>query len=241
MEAEDRRYVDRLGRFVREWQMKGETRRACRNLMQYLEYFQQAGGKIDLEQDADDAVQLMTVHAAKGLEFDHVFVLRLTKGGFPKSARTPVLEFPEALMQEELPAWDYHTQEERRLFYVALTRARERLTLTTVVHARSKPSLFLDDILSSPQLARRARRAIGAQRRGGAGRRKHRAREPLFADAAKRPRVYSRIADWALEYRPPVFEPLQLSPSAIETYQNCPQKHLFALRVGASRRAAARP
>ena len=55
--------------------------------MQYLEYFEQAGGKIELEQDADDAVQLMTVHAAKGLEFDHVFVLRLTKGGFPKSPR----------------------------------------------------------------------------------------------------------------------------------------------------------
>ena len=52
--------------------------------------------------------------------------------------------------------------------------------------------------------------------------------EPLFADAAKTPRVYSRIADWALEYRPPVFEPLQLSVSAIETYQTCPQKYLFS-------------
>jgi CRISPR/Cas system-associated exonuclease Cas4 (RecB family) len=39
--------------------------------------------------------------------------------------------------------------------------------------------------------------------------------------------VYSRIGDWALEYRPPVFTPLQLSVSAIETYQTCPQKHLF--------------
>ena len=184
VEAEDRRYVDRLGRFVREWQMKSATAHLP-ELMQYLEYFEQAGGKIELEQDADDAVQLMTVHAAKGLEFDHVFVLRLTKGGFPKSARTPVLEFPEALMQEELPAWDYHTQEERRLFYVALTRARERLTLTTVVHPRSKPSLFLDDILSAPQLAREhveqsAPKAVGApaERIVPAG-------QPLFADAAK--------------------------------------------------------
>jgi ATP-dependent DNA helicase UvrD/PcrA len=227
VQADDRRYVDRLGRFVREWQMKGETARLS-ELMQYLQYFEQAGGKIELEQDADDAVQLMTVHAAKGLEFDHVFVLRLTKGGFPKSPRASVLEFPEALMQEELPAWDYHTQEERRLFYVALTRARERLTLTTVVHRRSKPSLFLDDILSAPQLAREhveqsAPKAVAAPAEPAA-----RAGEPLFADAAKRPRVYSRIADWALEYRPPVFEPLQLSVSAIEAYQTCPQKHLFS-------------
>ncbi len=195
--------------------------------MQYLEYFEQAGGKIELEQDADDAVQLMTVHAAKGLEFDHVFVLRLTKGGFPKPPKTPVLEFPEALMQEELPAFDFHTQEERRLFYVALTRARERLTLTTVVHRRSKPSLFLDDILSAPQLAREhveqsAPKNIGAPAASAA-----RTEEPLFADSAKRPRVYSRIGDWALEYRPPVFEPLQLSASAIETYQKCPQQYLF--------------
>ena len=65
-----------------------------------------------------------------------------------------MLEFPEALMKEELPKGDFHMQEERRLFYVALTRARERLTLTTVVHKRSKPSVFLDDILSSPQLTR---------------------------------------------------------------------------------------
>jgi DNA helicase-2/ATP-dependent DNA helicase PcrA len=254
VEAEDRRYVDRLGQFVREWQTESDwaalrgsgltSTAPARNqaarlpeFIEYLEYFEQAGGKIELEQDADDAVQLMTVHAAKGLEFDHVFVLRLTRGGFPKPPKTPVLEFPEALMQEELPAFDFHTQEERRLFYVALTRARERLTLTTVVHTRSKPSLFLDDILSAPHLAREhveqsaprnvsapfaASNAAPFEAQGKQGK-----REPLFADAAKKPRVYSRIGDWALEYRPPVFEPLQLSVSAIETYQKCPQKYLF--------------
>jgi DNA helicase-2/ATP-dependent DNA helicase PcrA len=226
--AEDRRYVDRLARFVREWQMKAESARLA-ELMQYLEYFEQAGGKIELEQDADDAVQLMTVHAAKGLEFDHVFVLRLTKGGFPKSQRPAVLEFPEALMKEELPKWDYHTQEERRLFYVALTRARERLTLTTVVHPRSKPSLFLDDILSAPQLAREhveqsAPGVVGAPFAAPSAAQG----EPLFAEATRKPRVYSRIADWAMEYRPPVFEPLKLSLSAIEAYLSCPQKHLFS-------------
>ena len=116
------------------------------------DYFAQAGGQINLEQDTEDAVQLMTVHAAKGLEFDHVFVLRLTHRSFPMAPRTSTLEFPEKLMKEELPKGDFHLQEERRLFYVALTRAKERLTLTTVLHKRSKPSVFLDDILSSPQL-----------------------------------------------------------------------------------------
>src|SRR3989442_7996398 len=52
------------------------------------------------------------------------------------------------------PQGDFHIQEERRLFYVALTRARERLTLTTVVNKYSKPSVFLEDILMEPLLAR---------------------------------------------------------------------------------------
>ena len=108
--AEDRRYVDRLARFVREWQTSSDraastarTRSSSSRLaelMQYLDYFEQAGGKIELEQDADDAVQLMTVHAAKGLEFDHVFVLRLVARAFPITPPKSVLVFPEALMKE---------------------------------------------------------------------------------------------------------------------------------------------
>ena len=62
--------------------------RGWRNSCEYLDYFAQAGGQINLEQEAGDAVQLMTVHAAKGLEFDHVFVLRLTQRGFPMAPRT---------------------------------------------------------------------------------------------------------------------------------------------------------
>jgi DNA helicase-2/ATP-dependent DNA helicase PcrA len=249
----ERRYIDRLAQFLREWQAKSETSRLA-EFVEYLDYFMQAGGQINLEQDSRDAVQLMTVHAAKGLEFDHVFVLRLTSRGFPISPRTSVLEFPEALMKEELPKGDFHTQEERRLFYVALTRARERLTLTTVVHKRSKPSLFLEDLLSAPKMARQnieqsaptvpappetlVRHAEGFLFGGpfdgspdfsipdsvgdslGGG--------PLFSENRRNARVHSRIGKWAAEYRPPVFEPLQLSVSAIESYQKCPQKYLFA-------------
>ena len=63
------------------------------------------------------AVRMMTVHAAKGLEFDHVFVAGLEEGTFP-SLR--VVEDPEGL------------EEERRLMYVALTRARKTLLLSSV-------------------------------------------------------------------------------------------------------------
>src|SRR5579884_2686681 len=92
-------------------------------------------------------IELMTVHAAKGLEFDCVFVLRLTRGDFPTWPRRPEFEFPAELLREGQPQGDFHIQEERRLFYVALTRARDLLTLTAVVNRRQKPSPFLDDIL----------------------------------------------------------------------------------------------
>ena len=152
--AEDRKYFDRLAQFVREWQPKSETQR-LKEFVEYLDYFEQAGGSINLEQESGDAVQLMTVHAAKGLEFDHVYVLRLVQRGFPAGERPRVLEFPPELMKEEQPQGSFHIQEERRLFYVAVTRARHRLTLNTVENKRSKPSPFLDDILMDAQIKRR--------------------------------------------------------------------------------------
>ena len=152
--AEDRKYFDRLAQFVREWQPKSETQR-LKEFVEYLDYFEQAGGSINLEQESGDAVQLMTVHAAKGLEFDHVYVLRLVQRGFPAGEKPRVLEFPAELMKEEQPQGSFHIQEERRLFYVAVTRARHRLTLNTVENKRSKPSPFLDDILMDAQIKRR--------------------------------------------------------------------------------------
>jgi DNA helicase-2/ATP-dependent DNA helicase PcrA len=237
----ERRFADRMAHFIREWEKKSSTARLA-ELIEYFDYFTQAGGQIDLDQDADDAVQLMTVHAAKGLEFDHVFVLRLVHRAFPMGERTAVLEFPEELMKEELPDADYHTQEERRLFYVAVTRARERLTLTTVAHARAKPSLFLDDILSNPQLAREhveqlnpempARMTSEAAAAGAGQDVAVGESSPLFNEARRGSRLHSRIGEWARTYRKPLFEPLKLSASAIETYQSCPQKHLFSYDWG---------
>ena len=77
-----------------------------------------------------DAVSILTVHKAKGLEFDVVFVGSCTKGRFPVTQRGDPLELPAALAKDRLPSGDYHEQEERRLFYVAMTRARDELYFT---------------------------------------------------------------------------------------------------------------
>jgi len=118
--------VTRLAEFVVEWEPKSDTR-GLTEFLEYLDYFDQAGGTVSLEDDVPgDAVQLMTVHGAKGLEFSHVFLLRLNNKAFPATERTRVFEFPAELMKDGAPAEQFHIQEERRLFYVALTRARER-------------------------------------------------------------------------------------------------------------------
>ena len=224
--SEDRKYFDRLAQFVREWQPKSETQR-LKEFVEYLDYFEQAGGSINLEQESGDAVQLMTVHAAKGLEFDHVYILRLVHRSFPAGEKPRVLEFPPELMKEEQPQGSFQIQEERRLFYVAVTRARHRLTLNTVVNKRSKPSPFLDDILMEAQIKRRDIEQIApAPSKEAAAPTET---EPaLFELPERRARVGSRIGEWAASYRPPVPEPLEISPSGIGTLESCPQKFLFS-------------
>jgi DNA helicase-2/ATP-dependent DNA helicase PcrA len=232
--APDRKYVTRLSEFVKEWEPKSETR-SLAEFVEYLGYYSQAGGTISLEDDfPGDAVQLMTVHGAKGLEFPQVFLLRINNKKFPATERSRVFEFPAALMKEGEPAEQFHIQEERRLFYVALTRAENRLTLTTLTEKKAKIPVFVEDILMAPLIKRRDVRQLrpklpeapkttnkDAQTTSDA---------QLFPALAEPPKIFSRIADWALEFHPPTPEPLTLSPSAVSGYRSCPQQYLFSRR-----------
>ncbi|MDD5477171.1 MAG: UvrD-helicase domain-containing protein [Candidatus Omnitrophica bacterium] len=85
-----------------------------------------------VEADLDqDAVNILTIHKAKGLEFRAVFLVSLVQGKFPLPRRSQQIELPDALIKEVLPTGDFHTQEERRLFYVGMTRSKEELYLTS--------------------------------------------------------------------------------------------------------------
>jgi len=77
-----------------------------------------------------NAVNILTVHSAKGLEFPVVFLVNLVSQRFPTTERREQIPIPEKLIKEVLPKGDYHEEEERRLFYVGATRAKERLYLT---------------------------------------------------------------------------------------------------------------
>jgi DNA helicase-2/ATP-dependent DNA helicase PcrA len=234
--SQDRKYVTRLSEFAKEWERKSDTR-SLAEFAEYLDYYSQAGGVISLEEDfPGDAVQLMTVHGAKGLEFPQVFLLRINNKKFPITERSRVFEFPAALMKEGEPAEQFHIQEERRLFYVALTRAENRLTLTTLTEKKGKVPVFIEDLLMDPAIKRRDIRQLKPKLPAPAAFAKKEssfAGEPeLFPVSPDPPKVFSCIADWALEFHPPAPEPLTLSPSAVSGYRSCPQQYLFSRSWG---------
>ncbi len=76
------------------------------------------------------AVNILTIHSSKGLEFPFVFVVNLVSQRFPSRNRKEQIPVPSDIIREILPTGDENLQEERRLFYVAMTRAKDNLVLT---------------------------------------------------------------------------------------------------------------
>jgi DNA helicase II / ATP-dependent DNA helicase PcrA len=81
------------------------------------------------EETETEAVSLLTVHKAKGLEFPLVIIAGISEGGFPSRARSDSPDVPDELVKDRVGTGDFHVQEERRLFYVGMTRAKKELYL----------------------------------------------------------------------------------------------------------------
>ncbi len=84
----------------------------------------------EIDWSENNAVNILTVHSAKGLEFPVVFLPNLVEGRFPSRERSDQIPIPDQIVKETLPTGDFHLQEERRLFYVGMTRAEEKLVLS---------------------------------------------------------------------------------------------------------------
>ena len=204
--------------FVKRWEEKPKAITKTREIgefIDYLQYFRTAGGVIPISTGAENAVRLMTAHVAKGLEFNHVFIIRANSNSFPSSYKEPLVDFPRELQGAGQPPLfddkEICRQEERRLFYVAMTRARDSLT----IYARQgrgrdlTPDGFLRDLLKDPSLQPwlRQRRALEFQ-------------VELFAEAAA-PLPGSPVTEW-LKLPPAVDLGTRLSASALQTYEICP-------------------
>jgi DNA helicase-2/ATP-dependent DNA helicase PcrA len=173
----------------------------------------------EVDPDAE-AVAVLTVHKAKGLEFPVVFMTGLIDGRFPARSRRDPLALPAELVHETLPEGDAHVQEERRLFYVGMTRARDELVLS---HASDyggrrarRVSQFVLEALDLPAAA-----ATGAVADVAA-------HSPLERLAA-----FEQKAEPVEPGREAMEGPLSLSFYQVDDYLTCPLKYKYVhvLRV----------
>ncbi len=88
-------------------------------------------GALPRDEDSYDTVKILTIHASKGLEWPYVFVVNMVDRRFPTTERKDAIELPDALIKEIIPEGDMHLEEERRLCYVAVTRARDGMFFTS--------------------------------------------------------------------------------------------------------------
>ena len=133
--VEDRARVDNINEFISSAADYQEANPEG-NLRDYLENLSLLSD-IDKTEENNESISLMTMHQAKGLEFPVVFIVGLDEGLFPSK---------RSLDEGNL-------EEERRLFYVGITRAEEKLFLTSAQMRRNygkvtyyKPSRFIDEI-----------------------------------------------------------------------------------------------
>jgi len=127
------------------------------DLMEQIETEQSLGSRVDPDcfDQGPEGVRIMTVHSAKGLEFDYVFLINLVSRRFPTPNYSPPINFPDEFIKEkfiddENSGKEKHRQEERRLFYVGLTRAKKGVFLTSAEdyggQRRKKVSPFLKEL-----------------------------------------------------------------------------------------------
>jgi DNA helicase-2/ATP-dependent DNA helicase PcrA len=164
------------------------------------------------EADTDTpAVHVLTVHKAKGLEWPVVFVVNCVQNQFPSTRRADAIEMPAGLIKDTLPAGDFHLQEERRLFYVGMTRAKEALYLTSAEdmggRRRWKTSQFVLEALDLPRDSAR----------------------PFKGRAVEELRRHAPPPEaLALGLLPmPADEPLAVSHNQVDDYETCPLKYYY--------------
>jgi DNA helicase-2/ATP-dependent DNA helicase PcrA len=207
-------------RFVEDWEKKKVNKTIeLEELVEYLGLFREAGGVIPMQSpENENAVRLMTAHGVKGLEFPHVFILRANPPTFPCSYKETLVAFPRELRDAdsitEADDKTLHGQEERRLFYVAMTRARDSLHIYAkegTGKIKKTPAGYMRELIEDKSLGRWLT-AIPA-----------RGTQTSLDIFAERSLAYPAESQTNLWFELPVLEGLhtRLSASAVDTYERC--------------------
>lgn len=152
--------IGKFFKFVEDFDRKYKTATVI-DFVDYVEYILEQGGDPGLDEDILvelDAVTISTIHGSKGLEYPVVFIPMVVRNQFPGSYRSEKFPLPMDLLKEkpedrDLTDKEMYLMEERRLFYVGLTRAKEKIFITgaknLVDHVREyKPSQFIYEIIN---------------------------------------------------------------------------------------------
>ncbi len=149
--AQNRELLEQFYKKVENYAQEAEDR-TMRGFLAELSLEFKAGeqGAIKFDPNSGpESLKVMTIHSAKGLEFKFAFIVNMVDQRFPTRAQRDAIEIPTALVKDILPEGDFHLQEERRLFYVALTRAKTHLYLSWGLDYGGakfkKPSIFLQE------------------------------------------------------------------------------------------------
>jgi len=162
----------------------------------------------------EEAISVLTVHKAKGLEFGVVFMVSLIADRFPGRERPQKIPVPDEILKEDLPAAESVLQEERRLFYVGMTRAKKYLFLTWArdygLKRLKKVSPFVLEALDIPRMPD----------------------EVLRTSALEEIRRYGlESAEDRILPQVKVKDVLNLSYFQVEDYLTCPLKYNFRHRI----------
>src|SRR5881396_31893 len=219
--ARDEAEVQNISKFFRRIQDASKALKYdnVREFVKHLEALIDAGedpavAEADVE---TPAVRVLTVHKAKGLEFPVVFLVHLVQGKFPTQKRRDALELPAELLKDVAPTGDFHAQEERRLFYVGMTRARRELILTSARdYGGARERKVSQFVLEALDLPRDAARPF----KGKAVEEIERFAPPAAQDEAALPPI-------------PADEEITISHKQVDDYQTCPLKYRYVhqLRV----------
>jgi len=208
--------IEAVLQFANKWEDSPVTENGSpAEFLEYLAYFREARGTLPLaSSEEEDSVKLMTAHSAKGLEFEHVFILRAVSNSFPSYFRESLIEIPAELRNSGLAAdrdeKEVHKQEERRLFYVAMTRARDTLTIYGPFgkgRTEKTPPGYLRELIKHRELKNCLRERICRD-----------FQTDIFG-ASDAP--VSRLGEW-IALPPSSDLAATLSASAIQRYETCP-------------------